>query len=151
MFGLFGGYRKYIKTVGDCLRLLFADFPPGTLAKLEGAIAIDDITSAMFRSKTMDAKQCAVMIARTLLGIFFGRLPDEEKWTTAAAFDARDLLHPLVYGLASMENTAQQLTDAMHGRLLLYEAAGALKGMSREEIDNWWGRNEVDRIVDPLG
>jgi hypothetical protein len=50
-----------------------------------------------------------------------------------------------------MENTAQQLTDDMHGRLLLHEAAGALKGMSREEIDDWWGRNEVDRIVDPLG
>ena len=149
MFGIFSGYRRYIKTVGDCLRLLFVDFPPGTLAKLEGAIAIDAITAAMFKGKSMDAKQCAVMIARTLVGIFFSRLPDEEKWTTAAAFDARDLLHPVIYGLASMENTARQLTDDMHGRLLLYEAAGALRGMSREEIDDWWGRGEVERIVEP--
>ena len=57
MFGIFSGYRRYIKTVGDCLRLLFVDFPPGTLAKLEGAIA-------MFKGKSMGAKQCAVMIAR---------------------------------------------------------------------------------------
>ena len=142
MFGIFSGYGKYIKTVDDCLRLLFADFPSGTLAKLEGAIPIGDITGAMFKSKTMDAKQCAVMIARPLVGIFFSRLPDEEKWNTAAAFDARDLLHPLFYGLASMDNTARQLTDDMHGRLLLYEATGALKGMSREEIDDWWGKNE---------
>ena len=78
MFGIFSGYRRYIKTVGDCLRLLFVDFPPGTLAKLEGAIAIDAITAAMFNGKSMDAKQCAVMIARTLVGIFFSRLPDEE-------------------------------------------------------------------------
>jgi hypothetical protein len=146
MFGIFR-YRKYIKTVSDCLRLRFADFPPGTLAKLERTIAIDAITSAMFKSKTMDAKQCAVMIARTLVGIFCTRLPDEEKWATAAAFDARDLLHPLVYGLASMDNTARQLVDDMHGRLLLYEAGGALKGMSREEIDDWWGRAEVERIT----
>jgi hypothetical protein len=138
-----------MKTVGDCLRLLFVDFPPGTLAKLEGAIAIDAITAAMFKGKSMDAKQCVVMIARTLVGIFFSRLPDEERWTTAAAFDARDLLHPVIYGLASMENTARQLTDDMHGRLLLYEAAGALKGLSREEIDDWWGRGEVERIVEP--
>jgi hypothetical protein len=75
------------------------------------------------------------MIARTLVGIFFSRLPDE--WNTAAAFDARDLLHPLFYGLASMDNTARQLTDDMHGRL------------PREEIDDWWGKNEVDRIVGP--
>ena len=148
MFGIFSGYRRYIKTVGDCLRLLFVDFPPGTLAKLEGALAIDAITAAMFKGKSMDAKQCAVMIARTLVGIFFSRLPDEERWTTAAAFDARDLLHPVIYGLASMENTARQLTDDMHGRLLLSEAAGALRGMSREEIDDWWGRGEVERIVE---
>jgi len=147
MFGLFSGYRKYIKTVDDCLCLLFADFPNGTLAQLEGSIAIDSITSAMFKSKTMDARQCAVMIARTLVGTFFSRLSDDEKKATAAAFNARDLLHPLFYGLASMDNTARQLTDEMHGRLLLYEAAGALKGMSREEIDDWWGKSEVDRIV----
>ena len=55
MFRIFSGYRRYIKTVGDCLRLLFVDFPPGTLAKLEGAIAIDAITAAMFKGKSMDA------------------------------------------------------------------------------------------------
>jgi hypothetical protein len=48
-----------------------------------------------------------------------------------------------------MDNTARQLTDDMHGRLLLYEATGALKGMSRKEIGDWWGKNEVDRIVGP--
>jgi len=153
MFNLFkrrAEYQAYAKTVDDCLRVLFAEFPEGTLQRLRFTLNIEAVTRGMFKGKSTTAKQCGVMIARTLLGTFFESLLAKEKQAAAVAFDARDLGHPLFYGLAAMDHVARQLVDDMHGRMLLYEAAGRLKGMSREEIDNSWGQNEVNRIADAM-
>jgi hypothetical protein len=49
-----------------------------------------------------------------------------------------------------MMNEAERTTNAMHSRLIGYEFVGRLKGMSREEIDNWWGKNEADRVADEI-
>ena len=132
-------FEKYSETVNHCLRALFLDYPVGTLGHLRVAVDVTKLQRMGFAGKEK-AADCAVMIAREMVGIFFVGLSDDQMAETAAAFDARDLGHSLFYALASMDSTAQQITDDVQRRLLLYEAAGRLKGITREEIETGGAR-----------
>ncbi len=65
-------YRDYARAIDGCLKLLFYNFPEGTLERLRPTLNVEDTAWETFsrKDKNITANECGVMIARTLLGTY---------------------------------------------------------------------------------
>ena len=145
-------YRDYARAIDGCLKLLFYNFPEGTLERLRPTLNVEDTAWETFsrKDKNITANECGVMIARTLLGTYVEGLSQPQKQALREAFDTRDGSHLLYRALAEMDSSARELVDDMQAGLLLYEVAGKLNGLSREEIDCLWAQNATNYFVDAI-
>jgi hypothetical protein len=145
MFGFFrrrAEYQKYARTVDNCLRVKFYGFPREVLAHHRSLIDIESMKRGSFKKGDTPAKECGVHAGRMILVKYVGLMPYEEKVTTAAAVDARDEHHPFCIAFAMLLDHTRQLTDEMHVRMIQYEFAGMMKGMTPEQRHSWWMETE---------
>lgn len=89
MFGLFGrGYRRYSDGVEQSLGMLFGGFPSHILPSIRMWIDTERIKRDCFKKKDTTPQQCAVMVARFVIGDAIAQMPQEQKDAALASFDS---------------------------------------------------------------
>ena len=130
--------------------MLFAGFPAHILPSIRQVVDVDGIKRGLFSKKDTTPQECAVELARVIIGRAIAQMPQEEKGAALASFDSESGSHPLHVACGVMHEVAKQMAHEMQVRLLLCEIGGRLRGLTREQIDSHWGEQEVNRISDAM-
>jgi hypothetical protein len=114
MFGLFGrgkGYRHYSDGVEQSLSMLFGGFPNHILPSVRQGVDVEGIKRGLFRKKDTTPQECAVELARLIIGRAIAQMPQEQKNAALASFDSETGSHPVHVACGVMHEVAKQMAD----------------------------------------
>jgi hypothetical protein len=134
----------------DCVKLYFSDFPSAVLPCGRSLVnaSLKDLLlqQTNFEKAENSLLSNALLLSKSYLGAFVRNMRDDEKQSLADALEIGDSSHPICAGIAGMIASAKRATDGMEG-LVMYEVLGQLRGMTTEEIHNWWLKDGIDQAT----